>query len=284
MTPRDEAAPDPDAPSASSATSAPSDLAVDTATGRRVTRTQWAAITAVVLALLFAGTSAVIAAGRDAAGDDGATPAPPTAGSADAGFARDMAVHHQQAVEMSFIVRDVTDDEDVRRLAYDIANTQANQRGMMLGWLDMWGLPKVEAGREPMSWMTQGSGSRSESGSGSGSDSESGSGHQGMDMDHGGSGHGEHTARDGSLMPGMATKTELAQLRAARGKQAEILYLQLMTDHHKGGVSMAQGCVQMCTVAPEKALAEGMVAAQQSEMDLMADLLEARGAKPRPTG
>ncbi|MGW2257670.1 DUF305 domain-containing protein [Streptomyces sp. NPDC001780] len=257
-----------------------------------MTRTQWAAITAVVLALLFAGTSAVIAAGRDAAGDDGATPAPPTAGSADAGFARDMAVHHQQAVEMSFIVRDVTDDEDVRRLAYDIANTQANQRGMMLGWLDMWGLPKVEAGREPMSWMTQGSGSRSESGSGSGSDSESGagagsgsgSGHQGMDMDHGGSGHGEHTARDGSLMPGMATKTELAQLRAARGKQAEILYLQLMTDHHKGGVSMAQGCVQMCTVAPEKALAEGMVAAQQSEMDLMADLLEARGAKPRPTG
>ncbi len=278
MTPRDEADPAPDAPSA------PSDLAVDTgtgagtATGRRGTRTQWAAITAVVLALLFAGTSAVIAAGRDAAGDDGATPAPPTAGSADAGFARDMAVHHQQAVEMSFIVRDVTDDEDVRRLAYDIANTQANQRGMMLGWLDMWGLPKVEAGREPMSWMTRGSGAES------GSDSGSGSGHQGMDMDHGGNGHGEHMARDGSLMPGMATKTELAQLRAARGKQAEILYLQLMTDHHKGGVTMAQGCVQMCAVAPEKALAEGMVAAQQSEMDLMAHLLEARGAKPRPTG
>ncbi|MHC5908965.1 DUF305 domain-containing protein, partial [Streptomyces sp. S6] len=36
----------------------------------------------------------------------------------DAGFARDMAVHHQQAVEMSYIVRDRTDDEEVRRLAY----------------------------------------------------------------------------------------------------------------------------------------------------------------------
>ncbi|ALV33068.1 hypothetical protein AS200_14145 [Streptomyces sp. CdTB01] len=40
----------------------------------------------------------------------------PTA--SDVGFARDMAVHHQQAVEMSFIIRDRTDDEDVRRLAY----------------------------------------------------------------------------------------------------------------------------------------------------------------------
>lgn len=65
-----------------------------------------------------------------------------------------MAVHHQQAVEMSFIVRDRTDDEDVRRLAYDIANTQANQRGMLLGWLDLWELPKVApGGAGPMTWM-----------------------------------------------------------------------------------------------------------------------------------
>ncbi|MFJ8000755.1 DUF305 domain-containing protein [Streptomyces sp. NPDC096310] len=225
-----------------------------------MTRTQWAALTAVVLALVFAGTATVASAARDD-GTAAASAAAPSSDSADAGFARDMAVHHQQAVEMSFIVRDGTDDEDVRRLAYDIANTQANQRGMLMGWLDLWGLPKVEAGTEPMAWMAQTDGMKGMEG-----------------MDHGDAGHEAH---DGSLMPGMATRTELDQLRKARGKAAEILYLQLMTDHHKGGVSMAQGCVRLCSNGTEKSLAEGMVAAQQSELSLMADLLAERGAKAR---
>jgi uncharacterized protein (DUF305 family) len=160
----------------------------------------------------------------------------PAADSADAGFARDMAVHHQQAVEMSYIVRDRTDDEDVRRLAYDIAQTQANQRGMMLGWLDLWGLPKVSAD-PPMAWM--------------------------------------------ALMPGMATNTELKKLGTLNGRQAEVFYLQLMTDHHKGGVHMAEGCVDRCTVGVEKRLAQGMVNAQESEIGLMTDLLKERGAEPR---
>ncbi|MET8409767.1 DUF305 domain-containing protein [Streptomyces sp. NPDC005195] len=171
----------------------------------------------------------------------------PAADSADAGFARDMAVHHQQAVEMSYLVRDRTGDEEVRRLAYDIAQTQANQRGMLLGWLDLWELPKVSAD-PPVTWMGMG------------------------DMASG---------KDGALMPGMATNTELKKLNTLKGKQAEILYLQLMTDHHKGGIHMAEGCVQKCTVGVEKRLAQGMVDAQQSEIKLMADLLKARGAKAR---
>ncbi|MFC8016117.1 DUF305 domain-containing protein [Streptomyces cinereoruber] len=210
-----------------------------------MTRTHGASIAAVVLALLFAGGAVTIAsAEREEA------PVFPVSGSADAGFARDMAVHHQQAVEMSFIVRDRTDDEEARRLAYDIANTQANQRGMMLGWLDLWGLPKVESGTEPMTWMGMG-------------------------------GHGDSGPLDGALMPGMATKTELDRLRKADGREAEILYLQLMTDHHEGGVHMARGCVEKCSVEIERNLAQGIVDAQVSEIALMADLLKARGAEPR---
>ncbi|MDI9887998.1 DUF305 domain-containing protein [Streptomyces sp. HNM0645] len=227
-----------------------------------LTRTHWVSIAAVVLALLFAGAAAVASAGGDGhpggRGDGAGASAAPAAGSADAGFARDMAVHHQQAVEMSFIVRDRTQDEEVRRLAYDIANTQANQRGMLLGWLDLWKLPKVESGTEPMAWMEQAHGE---------------DGH--------GSGHGGQRAGAGAVMPGMATQAELDQLAKASGKQAEVLFLQLMTDHHKGGVAMAEGCADLCTVPQEKALAQGMVDAQQSEMDLMADLLEKRGAAPR---
>ncbi|WP_086560658.1 DUF305 domain-containing protein [Streptomyces africanus] len=201
-------------------------------------------------AALIAGAAAtaLVAAGAityAVAGDDGGGQAP-SAESADAGFARDMAVHHQQAVEMSYIVRDRTKDEEVRRLAYDIAQTQANQRGMMLGWLDLWGLPKVSS-EAPMTWMDMGMAS----------------------------------GKDGALMPGMATNTEMKKLGTLSGKQAEIFYLQLMTDHHKGGIHMAEGCVEKCAVGVEKRLAQGMVDAQQSEIGLMADLLKERGATPR---
>ncbi|MFE6182889.1 DUF305 domain-containing protein [Streptomyces sp. NPDC056465] len=224
-------------------------------------RTRWVAGSAVVLAVLFAGAATVATARGDGAGTG---PRTPSSVSADAGFARDMAVHHQQAVEMSFIVRDGTRDEDVRRLAYDIANTQANQRGMLLGWLDLWELPKTAPdGQGPMSWMT---------GAHSGHDMQGMAGMQGMEgMDH-----------DGALMPGMATRAELAQLREARGEKAEILFLQLMTDHHEAGVDMARGCARQCTVPAEKRLAQGMVDAQRSELDLMADMLAARGSAPRP--
>jgi hypothetical protein len=39
--------------------------------------------------------------------------------------------------------------------------------------------------------------------------------------------------------------------------------------------------VDKCTVGVEKRLAQGMVDAQQSEIDLMARMLKERGAKPR---
>ena len=199
-----------------------------------------------------AAAAALVAAGAItyAVAEDGgsATSAStPSADSADAGFARDMAVHHQQAVEMSYIVRDRTKNAEVRRLAYDIAQTQANQRGILLGWLDLWGLPKVSAD-PPMTWMGMG------------------------DMASG---------KDGALMPGMATNTEMTKLGTLSGKQAEVFYLQLMTDHHKGGIHMAEGCVAKCTVGVEKSLAQGMVDAQQSEIKLMSGMLKERGAKAR---
>ncbi|KUN86690.1 hypothetical protein AQJ66_11720 [Streptomyces bungoensis] len=195
-------------------------------------------------AVLVAAGAITYAVAEDAGGGGTSTPG---AESADAGFARDMAVHHQQAVEMSYIVRDRTKNEDVRRLAYDIAQTQSNQRGMLLGWLDLWGLPKVSA-EPPMTWMGMG------------------------DMASG---------KDGALMPGMATNTDLKKLQALNGKQAEVLYLQLMTAHHQGGIHMAEGCVAKCTVGVEKRLAQGMVDAQQSELQVMAGMLKERGAAPR---
>ncbi|MFE6492781.1 DUF305 domain-containing protein [Streptomyces sp. NPDC057748] len=201
-----------------------------------------------VVLLLAAGLVALMlvrpssSAGSPSAGGSATTA--PSDTSVDVGFARDMSIHHQQAVEMSFIVRDRTSDEAVRRLAYDIINTQANQRGMMLGWLEMWGRAKSSSA-VPMKWM-----------------------------DH------PFTPRgDGSLMPGMATDTELDELRAAKGRAAEVLYLKLMTPHHQAGVEMAAAAATSADTDEIRNLAAGMVRGQQSEMALMADMLKERGSK-----
>lgn len=240
---------------------------------RKTRRVRRAAGGAVALALLFAG-AATVASARSEGDRAGAGDARvPGASSADAGFARDMAVHHQQAVEMSFIVRDRTDDEDVRRLAYDIANTQANQRGMLLGWLDLWELPKVAPGGErPMAWMADTDGHEHE-GAGTGGTEHGG---------HGSGGSEAGSGADGVLMAGMASRSELARLDRLDGERAEVFFLQLMTDHHKGGVAMAEACASLCSVPAEQRLARGMVEGQQSELGLMRDMLAEREAEPRP--
>jgi len=211
-------------------------------------RLWWPAVTAGLAALCIGALALVIStsSGSPAAAGSRTSVAAPAGDSADAGFARDMSVHHQQAVDLAFIVRDRTRDAEVRRLAFDIINTQANQRGMMTGWLDQWGLPRISAA-EPMAWMHMG---------------------------------GAYRAHDGSLMPGMATNTQLAHLRKLDGRAAEVFFLQLMINHHKGGVSMAAGYVELAHNTVEQHLAETMVAGQSSEIKLMTDMLTARGAKP----
>ncbi len=208
----------------------------------------WPAALAAVVALGL-GVPALVSGSTPASGSSATAstaPAAPGTDSAEAGFARDMAMHHQQAIDMSFIVRDRTQDEAVRGLAFDIINTQANQRGMLMGFLDQWGLSQ-NSNAKPMTWM----------------------------------GH-TYEAHDGSLMPGMATNTELDKLRSLSGRDAEVFYLQLMIKHHQAGAEMAQAYVDAGTNAPEKRLAQGMVDAQHAEIQLMTDMLTERGAQPAP--
>ncbi|RBM04803.1 DUF305 domain-containing protein [Streptomyces sp. PT12] len=207
----------------------------------------------------------------------------PERDSVDVGFARDMSVHHQQAVQMAFLVRDNTDDEDVRRLAFDIINTQANQRGMMLGWLEMWDMPKSTS--TPMDWMPDHSTPDDEGPDDEGPDDEGpddeGSDDEGPDHegpDHEGMDGMEDTEGGGALMPGMATDEQIEELTAAEGRAAEVLFLQLMIVHHQGGVDMARAAADAASTEEVERLASGMVEAQASEIDLMNDMLEARGA------
>lgn len=65
----------------------------------------------------------------------------PAEGSPEVTFARDMAAHHQQAVEMAFLLRERSTDEELRRFALDILLTQQAQIGQMQGWLAAWDQP-----------------------------------------------------------------------------------------------------------------------------------------------
>ncbi|GAA3736723.1 DUF305 domain-containing protein [Leifsonia bigeumensis] len=205
----------------------------------------------IVLAIL--GVAALVIAGFLAGRLTTPAEVVPNDTSAEAGFARDMQLHHQQAVEMSMIVRDETDDPDIRLLAYDIALAQQQQAGQMFSWLTVWGLP--QAASEPsMTWMVR--------------PGRSGTGH-----DHGA---GEAAHVPGEPMPGLATDEQMAELSAATGVEAENLYLTLMIAHHKGGIDMAEAILDRSTNRVVTNLARGMIAAQQSEIDYMQELLAQR--------
>jgi uncharacterized protein (DUF305 family) len=190
--------------------------------------------------------------------------ADPSSTSAEAGFARDMQVHHDQAVEMALLVRDRTDDPEIRSLAYDIATSQSQQSGQMYAWLNDWGVPQARPG-EVMEWMSEptldgSAGQRHEHQSPTSSPPSS-----------------SPTVTAGA-MPGMASGAELQSLRNASGTDAEVQFLTLMLAHHRGGVDMAEAVLERSTHPLVTTLARAIVFAQSGEIDYMETLLASRTA------
>jgi uncharacterized protein (DUF305 family) len=177
--------------------------------------------------------------------------ATPRDDSAEAGFARDMATHHAQAVDMSFVVRDKSTDRDIRALASDIIVTQSTQRGMFMGWLQQWGLPQASA-RPRMAWMP-------------------------------GHAHNTSAAEGAVLMHGMATEAELRSLEEANGVDAEVRFLQLMIRHHEGGIIMARALMALSERRELVQMAKSIDEGQRAEIALMRNMVAARGAQPLPS-
>jgi uncharacterized protein (DUF305 family) len=167
------------------------------------------------------------------------TNAQPGDGSAEAGFARDMSVHHAQAVEMAEIVRDKTESEEVRIMAADMALTQQGQIGRMQGWLEVWNLPAT--GAEPaMTWM----------------------------------GHPTE-----GRMPGMASPEEIERLQKASPEEADKMFFRLMIPHHQAAVPMAKAVIGETDRPEVENLARAIAATQPGEVELMKEMLEERGAE-----
>lgn len=193
----------------------------------------------------------------------------PADNSAEAGFARDMIVHHDQGVEMARLIYDNTDDPAMRLLAFDMLTTQQAQMGQMQGWLNIWGLPYAPTD-PPMAWMggMEGIEGMAEPVDGSTPEMHEMDDMAGMEMP-------ESAAR---LMPGMATTAEMNQLSTLRGTDADILFLELMIDHHRGGVHMAEGLLARSSYAVVRNMATSIIVAQESEIEAMESLLAGKRA------
>lgn len=206
---------------------------------RYLTKVQ-AAILGVVLLI---GVSCL--AGSLLAKTSGSSPAD---SSAEAGFARDMSVHHNQAVEMSFIIRDSSVDKDIRLFAFDVINTQSVQIGMMSGWLQEWGLPQTSI-QPALEWT-------------------------GETAQHDSSGANHQSSAAAQSMPGMATPEDIDRLRGLSGAAAELLYLNLMIKHHQGGISMAESALRLAKNTNVRNLAQSILNGQQAEIEYMQSLLK----------
>ncbi|WP_091351913.1 DUF305 domain-containing protein [Microbacterium sp. LKL04] len=206
----------------------------------------------VVLLVGLAVAAVAFAIGRFSTfGIAGSTPAE---GSADAGFARDMQVHHAQAVDMAMTIYAETDDAELRALSYDIATGQSSQRGEMLDWLVKWGLPAY--GDEPMAWMAA-----------SGT-----SGHS-----HGGASGTPQTDEEIRDAMGMASDEELSDLRAATGTDADCMFLTLMIRHHEGAIPMADAVLELGSDERVQVVAENMKKGQTFEIEAMTSMQQRLG-------
>ncbi|TCO57388.1 DUF305 domain-containing protein [Actinocrispum wychmicini] len=225
--------------------------------GPRPSRQRVIIFSAAALAILLVGAAIGMLITLASTGGDNV----PDANSVDVGFAQDMSTHHLQAVSMASWVRDHTEDQEVKTLAFDIESTQKTQVGTFAGFLDLWNQPESRPpDRQAMSWMaTPSAGGMHDMG--------------GMNM---------QGMQPGQLMPGMATQEELAKLRKQTGKDLDVYFLQLMIRHHTGGLSMAKYGQDHAASAPVRNLAHTIVVGQTAEVTYMTSMLTKRGGQPLP--
>lgn len=199
----------------------------------------------VVVALVLIAALA-FAIGRFSTFGSSAGAASPGTNSPEAGFSRDMQVHHAQAIEMAMEIYRKTDDAELRVLSYDIATGQAGQRGEMYDWLVQWGLSQ-SGDQQTMEWMNA-----------------SEEGHA-----HGGTGDGPLTDEEVREAMGMASADEIRELESATGQAADCLFLELMIRHHEGAIPMADALLDLGTDPRALEVAQAIKNGQTSEIDAM---------------
>jgi uncharacterized protein (DUF305 family) len=119
----------------------------------------------------------------------------------DVGFLQDMLDHHQQALLISNLYIDNNPGGDAVPYAEEVVMFQTRDMGWMRDWLAEEGYAPGAPDRMAMQWMNE--------------------------------------PVPVAEMTGMQTPERLQELADARGAEADRLFFEIMTDHHLGGVHMA---------------------------------------------
>jgi len=155
----------------------------------------------------------------------------PGAGSGDVGFLQDMRLHHDNAVAMALIyVEQPAEGQDaaLRTIAGEILLGQQIENGVIVQLLRNYHQAEANQSGVTMAWMG--------------------------------------TPTPAAKMPGIVDDDALRALQAARGKDADLIFTQLMIGHHQGGLHMADFAASQAHERDVRALASTMAHSQRDEI------------------
>jgi uncharacterized protein (DUF305 family) len=154
---------------------------------------------------------------------------PPGEGSVDVGFYRDMIAHHEQALSLATLQLANGENAVVRSYAREVLTFQSYEVGVMRQTLNDWDVASEQQSGEIMAWM---------------------------DMP---------VATD--RMPGYLTDDQVDELEQARGREADSLFLELMAEHHRGGLHMAEYAAEHASDDGVREMAARMARNQAQEIN-----------------
>ena len=129
-------------------------------------------------------------------------PPDPALSTVDVGFLQDMIDHHRQGVEIADAYLTANPDGAAAPFAQEVERFQRRDIGRMNDWLRAGGATPGAADRQAMTWMGMGT--------------------------------------TVATMPGMQLPARLEQLANASGERADRLFFDIMSDHHRGAIHMAE--------------------------------------------
>ncbi|GAB2760654.1 DUF305 domain-containing protein [Salinifilum aidingensis] len=162
---------------------------------------------------------------------------------ADVTFARGMVPHHEQAVEMADLVPARSDDPAMTDLAERIRQAQQPEIDQLESWLAAWG--GSESTADP-----------------SGQEHQRGS-------------DGSAGAHDEGHGAGMMSEADMAELERASGTAFDRMWLEMMIEHHRGAVDMAEAELAGGTHPGARKMARSIIDGQRAEIDEMRGMLDA---------
>ncbi len=148
--------------------------------------------------------------------------------SVDVGFLQDMIFHHEQAVQLGLIGSDNASDHIVRHFAQEAVAAQQYEIGYMTALLEDWGYDTGDPDRDSMRWM------------------------------------GMPTPLD--VMPGIVDEERFAEFRSTTGSEADRMFIELMNEHHRGGIHMAEDAAERAEDPRVRDLAARMARNQTAEI------------------